>query len=134
MGIWLTDLLCHWWWKAIFVFQLDICFSTTQITFRSIVLFLHWILSKSVRFLLETIFWILNFKPDDQKCYFQTRHYIGISSKQCIVYCLTKLIPVCINISIYWFTPNMYMWFRWITCILWVHSVGNFDSLTVGRL
>ena len=109
-GFWLT------WWQIYYVtgdgqwylfsnwmLQLVI---RTQITFGSIILFLCWILSKFVHFLLKAI-WILNFKPDDQKCYFQTRRYIGVSSKQCIVYRLTDVYRY---VSIYWFTPSHLSW------------------------
>ena len=81
----------------------------TQITFGSIVLFLCWIRLKSVRFLLEAIF-----EPDNQKCYFQTQSYIGISSKQCIVYCLTDVFRY---VSIYRYIDSPLiktMWYYWI--------------------
>ena len=83
----------------------------TQITFGSIVLFLRWILSKSVRFLSEAIFWILNFEPINQKCYFQTRSYIGISSIQCIVYCLTDVFWY---VSIYRYIDSLLIYSVWI--------------------
>ena len=50
-------------------------------------------------------FWILNFEPDDQNYNFQIQRYIGVSSKQCIVY---HLIDVYWYVSIYWFTPTKY--------------------------
>ena len=108
----------------------------TQITFGIIVLFLRWILSKFVRFLLEAIFWILNFEPDNQKCYFQTKSYIGISSKQCIVYCLTDVFGY-VSIYRYIDSPLIYSIRIFIMQMFFfkkMKGVGNFEVTRVFQL
>ena len=73
----------------------------TPMTFGSIVLFLRWILSKFVRFLLEAIFEFWELRARYQKCY-QTRRYISVYRISS-----ARRIPVHFDISIYWFTPNL---------------------------
>ena len=101
-------ILCHWWWTVIFVFQPDV--ATRWNT--------NYILQHRTLSSLNTLkmcslsgrghFIILNFEPDDQNCYFQTQRYIGVSSKQCIVYRLTDVYRY---VLIYWFTPTKYLIF-----------------------
>ena len=101
-----TNLLRHWWWTVIFVFNWMMQLIRTHITFGSIVLLLHWILSKF--FSLSVRGHFLNFESTTNKsAFFQTRSYVGVSSKQCIVYRLTAVYRY---VHIYWYIDSPLAW------------------------
>ena len=118
-----TNLLWHWWWTVIFVFNQMLQLVRIQITFGSIVLFLRWIFSKFVCFLLEDIFefWTSSptiksaiFKPDLILAYCQNNvSYIAWQTYTSTYRYIDS--PLVLTHQSWWF------WMLWVK-VPWVHS------------
>ena len=105
-----TNLLWHWWWTVIFVFNQMLQLFRTQITFVSIVLFLRWILSKFDRYKPFLNFarrarWLKVLFSNPTLYWRIVKTMYGISHD--------RRIPVRIDISIYWFTPTSQLRRSW---------------------
>ena len=125
-----TNLLWHWWWTVIFVFNRMMQLVRTHITFGSIVLFLRWILSKI--FSLSVRGHFLNFG-------LRARRIKVLFSKPTLYWCIVKTmyrispdirIQVCIDILIHPYPTDENSYLTSVTDA-WFHSVWSSHLLYI---